>query len=223
MSNIRDSAVPLLGAGSDDHVAAILRAVAAAVPLAGGVIAEAVNYTIPSTRMQRVEKYLTWLSVKLSGLEERILKEIFRSPENIDLLEDGARQSARAMSDERVKRLAYLVADGIEDSSIPYLESRRVLRLIEEIDDFEVIILASYLQKNIQDPNFKLKHGNVLYQEPAYLGSSQSELDTDVVHNIGRQRLRQLGLLKDERNYVELTPLGRLLLRRINLAASDDV
>lgn len=222
MGNTPERSIPVLGTGSGDHVAAILRAVAAAVPLAGGVIAEAVNYTIPSTRMQRVENYLTWLSEKLSGLEEATLRERFVSPENIDLLEDGARQAARALSDERVERLARLVADGIRIASIPYVESRRVLRLLEELDDIEVIILASFLQKNSHDAEFRQKHGDVLYQKPAHLGSSQSELDADVVHNFGRQRLMQLGLLNDARSYVDITPLGRLLLRRIGLAEHDD-
>lgn len=218
-----ENSTPVLGSGSGDHVAATLRAVAAAVPFAGGAIAEIVNYSIPNTRMHRVEDYLKWLAQRLNTLEEETLKARLASPENVDLLEEGARQAARALSDERIERLARLVAEGISSAAIPYVESRRVLCLLEELDDLEVVVLSSFLHKNAHDAEFRTKHESILHPKPEHLGSSMPELDADTIHQAGRNWLLRLGLLKNDRNHSEITPLGRLLLRRIGLAEEDDI
>jgi hypothetical protein len=104
-------------------------------------------------------------------------------------------------------------------------ESHRVLRLLGELDDAEVIILAGYLQKNREGDYWK-QHANVLQDLAVRLGSSRDEIDADTVRKAGRQHLVQLGLLDQGAlggaASIQLNGLGRLLLRRIGLAGEDD-
>jgi hypothetical protein len=195
------------------------------VPVAGSLIAELITEVVPGQRQDRFEDWGRHQRQRLASLEEASVRERLREPENVALFEEGAYQAARAISEERRRQIAELVAGGIADDRRGYIESHRVLRLLGELDDAEVIILAGYLQKN-RDGDYWARHANVLQDLAAHLGSSREEIDADTVRKAGRQHLVQLGLLDQGAlggaASIQLNRLGRLLLRRIGLADDDD-
>jgi hypothetical protein len=95
------------------------------------------------------------------------------------------------------------------------------------LDDAEVVLLAGHLMKNYHGSDYWERHANVLQGPAAHLGSSRDELDQAAVREAGQQHLLQLGLLEQKPRgrsvNIELTPLGRLLLRRIGLADEDEI
>ena len=92
---------PPLGAGPSDHVAAALRMGAGAVPFAGAAFNELITLVIPDVRQSRVEVYLRFLKSKVEELSEEQLKMKLSSELAIDVVEEGAFQAVRALSDER--------------------------------------------------------------------------------------------------------------------------
>jgi hypothetical protein len=78
----------------------------------GAIIGEVIGKTIPEQRMQRLEVYVRYLNERLGQMNETEARKRATDPENIALFEDGAIQSARALSDERRAYIAKLVAQG---------------------------------------------------------------------------------------------------------------
>ena len=213
-----------LGPRVRDRTLALARAVGSMVPIAGPLIAELITEAVPGQRLERAEDWLRHLTERLAGVEEAVLRARLRKPENVALFEEGMYQAARAFSEERRRQIAELVAGGIADDRRDQLESQRILRLLGELDDAEVIVLASYLQKNRED--YWERHANVLRGLEVNKGSSRDELDVATVREAGRQHLVRLSLL-DQGTLggaasIQLNGLGRLLLRRIGLAGEDD-
>jgi hypothetical protein len=214
-----------LGPSGRDRTLALARAVAGMVPIAGSLIAELITEVVPGQRLERAEDWLRHLTERLTGVEEAVLRERLRKPENVALFEEGVYQAARAFSEERRRQIAELVAGGIADDRRNQLESHRVLRLLGELDDAEVIILAGYLQKN-RESDYWERHGNVVQGLAVNKQSSRDGLDVATVREAGRQHLVRLGLL-DQGTLggaasIQLNGLGRLLLRRIGLADEND-
>jgi hypothetical protein len=88
---------------------------------------------ISGQRQERVEDWLRQLAERLASVEETSLRERLCAPENVALFEEGIIQASRAMSEERRRQIAELVAGGIADDHRDYIESHRVLRLLGEL------------------------------------------------------------------------------------------
>jgi hypothetical protein len=173
------------------------------------------------------------LARRLASVEEAALRERLRDPENVALFEEGAYQAARAISEERRQRIAELVAAGIADDRRDYIESHRLLRLLGELDDGEVIILAGYLRKKLARDYWD-RHANVLHTPT----SPRDDIALWAIRRAGGDNLRRLGLLSEGPSWrlesdpappvgtpvhnAKLSPLGRLLLTRIGLASEGD-
>ena len=233
--------MPDLGTTKRDVAVGLVRGAVGAIPVAGSIFSEIIGELVPQQRIERIAIYVQLLNDRLGRLEELDRNVRLRNPENIDLFEEGAFQSAKALSDERRIYIANLVATGITGAEKERLESKRLLNLLRELDDAEIIVLASNLQKN-QDDEFWNRHDTVLHPVLAHLGSSQEELDAATVQQLARTHLSRLGLLKprfarprknelpefdDNTGMIkasgdELTSLARLLLRRIGLAGDQD-
>jgi hypothetical protein len=193
--------------------------------------------------VERLEAYLTRLSERLNHQEEEVLRQRLRDPESIDLFEEGAVQSVRAISDERKDYIASIVANGLSGDDKDRLQAKRLLKLLAQIDDDQIIILASYLRKNDQDNAFRNRHKNILTPVRAHLDSDQSEVEAEALYELARAELLRLGLLNTSfwapRNEEvpkldpatgmlkasgrRLTPLGRMLLVQIGLADPEEV
>lgn len=241
MGNGNESPPPL-GSTPRDEDMGLVSAAVGLIPLAGGILNELIKRTIPQQRTQRIEAFLRYLDARLDGFKEDALKRRLTEPTAVDLFEDGAHHSIRALTDNRIESIATMVANGISGDERDRIEAKRLLNLLNEIDDAQLVIVASHLHKNQRNEEFHSKHEAILQPVRAHMGSTQEELDREVEYKLARSQLVKLGLLElryrtlkkgEVPEYgsdgmprgqgIEITPLGRLLLRRAGLIGSDDL
>lgn len=226
--------LPQLGSRAPDRLAAVLRAGSGMIPLVGSVIAEIVNELVPNQRADRIEKYLVHLVQEVAKCKIENVDQRLKQLENVDLLETGAFQSARALSDERLLYIAKAVAEGIAAEERNKINAKRILNLIGEIDDEEILILDAY-RTHEGDKFAKLR------PEPAYMGADREVIERAELYDAANTKLQRLSLIEKKINlnsktkmpefdvfsgepkgYMRITPLGRLVLRRIGLGEDDD-
>jgi hypothetical protein len=232
------------GTNKTDTAVAIGKGVVGIVPLVGPLIAEVVSVLIPNQRIDRIARLIEKLEKKVAGLEQQRVQEEFSRPEFIDLLEDGFVHASRALSDERLEYLTSLLKNSLSEEQLSYIESKRLLALLSELNDMEVIILASCHWDNTHNANppFWERHKQVLRPRAADLGSSAREIDEAAVYSSYRQHIVSLGLLEPrfrtprrgelpefdgqtglmKATGYEITRLGELLLRQIDLVHTEE-
>ena len=235
--------IPPLGGTGRDVTVALFKGGLGAIPFVGSILAEIVGQLIPEQRSTRLEQYAMALHRRLSTIEEFELRRKLREPDSIDLFEDGAMQSARAIRTDRIEYLAKLVADGIVGDDAQRLQSKRLLNLLRELDDAQIIVLASHLQKNQRDSEFWKRHPGTVDFPFVSIDATRAEEDKALIQQLATDQLIRLGLLKphfatvrqgeipelDIRTgmlkaapYAELKSLGLLVLRQLGLAGEED-
>jgi hypothetical protein len=231
-----------MGGASTDPAKALLKGALSAIPFIGGIVSEIVGQVIPDQRIDRLEGYARHLGERLQAMDEAQLADRMKRPENVDLFEDGAFASARALTDEKRERIARLVASGISGDEKARIEAKRLLAILGQLDDDQIIRLTSYLSRHQQDAAFHQKHEVVLTPSRAHMGSSRQEHDDAVVQALAREELIRLGLLREKFKTAKkgelpefdeqtgrlkvqshrLSQLGRLLLRRLGIAGDEE-
>ncbi len=231
-----------VGPTKTDYIVSALKGLAGAVPVAGTIIGEIIGQVIPNQRVDRLEAFVKSLHDRLEELGQPIKVSQFDSPDKVDLFEDGVLKSSRALSQDRIDYISRIVALGLTGEEKDRIQAKRLLNILDEIDDDQIIILSGYLRKNHDDKEFAKKHAAILRPVPVHLGSDQSEVDEGTLHQLARTQLRTLGLLAsryakikkgeipefDEKTGMmtagstHLTSLGRFLLRQIGLADVRD-
>jgi hypothetical protein len=240
MTSDRD--MPPLGETGLDRAVALGKGALGTVPVLGSILAEVVTQVIPNQRFERLENYCRRLESRLCDLNINDVGERMRDPERINLFEEGAIQASRATTSERRAYIVNVVATGLNGDQKDAIEARRFLRLLGEIDDDQVIILASYLNKNRQNPEFHETHKGVLDQVFLTFGSGEEEQRRAALQSLSRSELSRLGLLKShfkntktgeipefdkdtgmmKSTWKDLSQLGRLLLIHLGLAETDE-
>ncbi len=237
--NLPETPIDDLEHDQRDALAATGRALAGLVPMFGGVVGELVTRTIPEQRTDRVVRYVRGLNARFDGIEAR-LQELLTDPNNVDLVEEGGYQSARATSDERIQHITALVANGLDADDADVIRRKRLARLLGQIDDDELALLNAYGQSyggSNQNPFAAISR-----PDPAHLGSGIEEIDAEKLYEAGVEHLLSLGLLtKNYRNPPrgeapkfdarkgdyehsrEVSYLGRLLLRFIDRPSPIDI
>lgn len=226
-----------LGNRPVDYVTMAAKGCLGAVPFVGSLLAELAGNVIPNQRIDRIMKFAQLLEARLGEIERIELQARMATPEGADLLEEGMRQAASSLSDERRKYIAILIKNGISSSDINDLESKHLLRILGEISDVEIIWLRFYADATMDgDCEFRKKHAAVLEIESAYMGSLQSVHDKNSLSKSYKLHLARLGLLQErlkidqktkllkidsqgrtEVKGYSLSSLGRLMLRSIGL------
>lgn len=233
-------------------------------PVAGimaAATAELFTVVIPNLRHQRYEKFVDELKAEAGNVEpDRVATVTGRiySPEFVDLFEDGARQAVRALSDERIQRIAKLLINGLTSDDFTHANYKRILELLGQIDDVELIVLQSHTAVNSASKVFREIHHAIFqhadkptYEEkfmkyggPFFLTTAidDEELTEEqrkiryqdrAVYEEARENhaifqsridhLISLGLLGDTYNSnLALTPLGKVLLREIDLVSAKE-
>ncbi len=229
-----------LNANRVDHIASLVKGSVGAVPLVGSLLAELLGTVIPNQRVDRLARFSDALDRRLRGLEAEHVRSKLNSEEVAELVEEAARQAVRSTSDARRDQIASLVACGIRAEEIDAIESRHLLRLLSELNDVEVIWLRAYFDPQLGgDAEFRNVHGEVLTPRVATMGSSRSDVDKSTMQTSYKEHLERLGLLKAKfkvdmktklpefdrngrqvRQGYEITSLGRLLLRHLNLVSA---
>jgi hypothetical protein len=174
----------------EEYGLAISKGLIGLIPGIGPLTVELLNVTIPSKKIERVEKLLKILQSKVSEIEEETLKRKFNEDNFTVLYEDILHQAVRATSDERLEYLAALLEKGIRDETLDYIQTNRLLEIFSKVNDEEVIILQSYALKPENIGKFKQKHNNIFYVEELVL--NRKELSED-----DRKKLVMLNHYKD--------------------------
>jgi hypothetical protein len=226
-----------LDADRADRLVAVARSIVGAVPFIGPAAAEVIGHVIPAQRSDRIVAMLRHLDGKVRELDQELLQARIRSEEFVDLLEDGLHQAARSLSEDRREHIAALLKNSLAAEELEHLRDKKLLWLLGELNDAEMIMLQSYGLPERDRRQFIEKHEAVLRAPPAHLGSGRAELDRAAIHDAFRKRLADLGLIRprfkrpkrgalpefDEKTGMmsasgsEITPLGRMLLKRCDL------
>ncbi len=225
-----------LQSDTSDYVTSAARAALGTVPFVGSLLAELAGTVIPNQRIVRIVKFAQALEHRLSNLEEEFIRAQISDEQFTDLLEEGLRQSARSLTDERRNYIAAIIANSLSSQDIEYIESKHLLQILGEINDIEVVWLRFYLDHSMNSDNeFRERHQNLLQPLATSMGSSHEEFDKEALQKSYKEHLTQLGLLKHlykvdpktkapkynastgtpEVTRYDITPLGKLLLRQI--------
>jgi hypothetical protein len=146
-----DRVAPALRANASDRARTVLGLLTSSIDLVapgfGSVFGGLISEVLPNLREKRVEQYLERLARRLAAvndglnaLAERVDKV---SAEHLALIQEGAQRAAESTTDERIERLAIIVADGvISPAQTDAAAARRVLRTLADLDEVELETLT---------------------------------------------------------------------------------
>lgn len=142
-SSVRVREAPELGARPADYLASILRGGAGVIPFVGSALAELLGIVIPNQRLDRAERYIQLLAEELSAIASRapLSEEVIASEGSANLVEEGMAHALRATSDDRLRYIAKIVAEGLGTAELEAVLRIRLLRLLSELDDGELLLL----------------------------------------------------------------------------------
>ena len=150
------------------------------------------------------------------------------TPHQKALFEEGALAATRATSPERIEGIAAIVAEGITGEAAEAEDRRRLLQLVNELSEDEIVLLCDYTQRYGSDGAWSAKHAAVLEPVSSHMGSDRGTLDRELMRELRTAKLLRLGVLREKPRpsgrgtSKDLSPLGRYVLRELNLIGEDD-
>jgi hypothetical protein len=211
-----------------DRLVSVAKATAAAVPYVGGVISELLTETIPELRLDRVVTFIRELDEEIRRLGTRLerFEQNLRSEQGIDLFEEGVLQASRSVSAERKRRLARLVARSLAGEELEYEQERSLLNLYRDLTDPEIIWLLFYSMNPVLGPGphreWVEQHPDVLKPISKEMGAPQEQHERAAVQDLWKENLERFGLIRHRGKSMTITPLGRMLVRRIQDGEMDE-
>lgn len=137
-------------------------------PIIGPVLGFALSEVLPNVRLDRIEYLFRYLDNRIGKLE---LETALESQLRLDTFEEGIWQTARAISEERKLHIAKLVLGGLVKEEDDAIRSRNFLRILNLLDDRQIILLAGYLPSlrpvvgNDEAEKFYKLHGEIIRPE----------------------------------------------------------
>jgi hypothetical protein len=234
--------IPDVKQNATDYVVSTAKAVLGMVPFAGSLLAELAGTIIPRQRLDRLSDFASRLETKVNDLDKAAVISKLADENFTDLLEETIRFAVTAVTEDRREYLATLLAAGIAEDRVSYIETKHLLRILGQINDIEVVWLRYYSFPLVQgDEVFRNRHAKTIETVIVTLGSDGIAIDKQALQRNYVQHLVSLGLL--ERPMIvdlatglpqfdistgawktrshQVTPLGRLLLRHIGLNIPD--
>lgn len=239
-----------LKTNKEDMMALFVKSLFEIVPF-GSPIGEAIATVIPNQKLERLVDFVQVLNYKIKTAEKKIEEHDLKTKEFTDLLEDALGQASRALSKERLDYIASLLKNSLTDEDLEQVGKKKLLSILGELNDAEVIWLKSYLLNRTvgsqEYAEFYETHKTVL--EPVRImygggpGSiSQEKFDKEALQKSYQNNLLRLGLIKEafksirkgeipefdnetgkmKSNSYNYTNLGKLLLRYIDLDKTEE-
>jgi hypothetical protein len=140
LSIIKD-VLPMLDDNKSDHLARIGGLLLGNVPVVGSILTEVFKTVIPNQKEERVRIFVEVLAEKLKYIDDDVLNLKMRSEEFTDLLEDAIPQAARAMNKDRQSYIASALKNSLTDEQLEHIEKKKLLQLLNEVNDAEVLFL----------------------------------------------------------------------------------
>jgi hypothetical protein len=209
----------VLSLANRDRIASGLRGLVGVVPFFGNALAEVVDFIIPGQRLDRLVDFVKVLNSRIATLAREMsdIKERLETPEGADLLEDSFIMAARSLSSGRRRAIANLLAKSLSDEELRYAEAKKLLQILDQLQDPELIFLRFYyLQEEGDAEEFFRQHYTVLAPVGAAVGSSEEEVNREALQQSYPMALRNLGLL-EPRSDTNISWLGKMLIRYIGL------
>jgi len=178
-----------------DVSAAFLKGIVGAAPFVGPILAEAIGAAIPNQKLDRLITFAKELDDRVKYLEEDAVELKTQSAEFIDLLEEGLTQASRAMSNERRTYIASLLANSITNDQLSHVEQKKLLSLLGELNDAEILTLKFYSLRSNERREFAELHDELFKPIHRSLGSPQPNVDKGALRDSYRVKLTELGLL----------------------------
>ncbi|QJQ32648.1 hypothetical protein GV829_09450 [Sphingomonas lacunae] len=182
-----------LNTNTRDYIVAVGRSAVSLVPFVGGVLGEIISVSVPRQRQDRIVEYVRMLDEKINLLEDSMQKLISEDPERIDLIESGAYSAASSTSNQRIKYIVSLVISGISSEDSNIIRRKRLLKILDEIDDDELSILIAFGQSytgHARDAWDKIDR-----PMPIHMQSENDEIERNHLFDFGQERLLTLGLI----------------------------
>ena len=228
-----------LEANKTDFLTSAAKSTVGIIPGAGPFLSELIGMIIPNQRVDRLSKYVIELDNKLKKIQTEIKTGLRKNEDFIDLIEEVFIQASRARTDERRKYIASIIANGISDKQINFEESKYQLKILQELNDVEIIWLRSYLVPTTGgDKEFRNKHQKILAPVRPRLEDDQQTINKAAFQESYKEHLERLELIsrdhridrktgipefskltgKPLRSSTKITVLGKLLLDQIGIA-----
>lgn len=232
-----DSKIVNLNDNNLDKAVALAKGVLGAAPVVGSIMAEVVGAIIPNQRIDRIVKFVEILDQRLYGISQDIIKLKVQDEYFVDLLEEGMILASCAITNKRKEHIANIIKNSITNDELSHLEEKRLLIILSELSDAEIIILQSYALFGEEQRKYYEQHSDILQAPIIHSGSSQVEIDRSAIYKTFKQSLVAHNLLtpkfkKPKRNELpefdektgmmktngyNVTSLGRLLLSYLDL------
>lgn len=229
-----------LETNKEDMMALFVKSLFGIVPF-GSPIAEVITSVIPHQKLERLIDFVQVLNHKIKNAETKIEEHELKTKEFTDLLEDALGQAARALSKERIEYISSLLKNSLTDEEVKQIENKKLLSILNEINDSEIIWLQSYALYDEEQTKYFEKHENVLEIYSTDFQDTPKEYDRQSIQISYKQKLIQLGLLKEKFkqagkgqlpeidyntgktkvSHYEVSGFGNALLRAIDLIPSD--
>lgn len=209
------------------------------IPCIGPLLSEMVGTIIPNQRIDRIAKFVKILNERISEIPEKTIERLKTDENFVDLIEEGFVQASRAITKERRNYIASILVNGITNDSLELQESKYLLKLLQELNDIEVIWLRYYKTSTTVDyKEFEEKHKNVLSPIRIRIDTYDREtMQKAALQESYKKHLERLGLIKNNikidtmtrmpeidrftgypkvRN-INITELGNMILEQIGL------
>lgn len=230
-----------LATNKEDMMSLFVKSIFSIVPF-GSPIGEAITAVIPHQKLERVVDFVQVLNYKIKNAERKIEEQELKTEEFTDLLEDALGQASRALSKERLEYIATLLANSLTVEELKHIETKKLLAILNEVNDTEIIWLQYYALYDGEKNKFYDEHEKILEIFPTNLPSSPKEYDKQSIQRSYKHNLIRLGLLKEKFkqakkgefpeidyntgkpkvSHYETSSLGNALLRIIQLKPSDE-
>jgi hypothetical protein len=183
-----------------------------------------------SATEQRLDRVVDFLRLMEGNFQRRAtnletVKKHLRDEYGIDLLEEGMLQAARAVSEERRRRLANLLTTSFSQEDLKYAESKKMLNLLRDLTDPELLMLVFYATPPAMGSEYHNRltemHPDVLQPADLSLGTSQDEIDLGALQDSYKNTLLRLDVLEEEKKILRITSLGELLLRYVDIPTGN--
>lgn len=145
------------------------------IPFVGTGIAEVINYFIPYNRRERVVNFIKELSDYVVSQKKQIMElqqwvEKIKTDKNSSLLfENAIVYSMQTESEIKHHCYAFYVFNAIENSSIPDIQKKQVLKSISLLNETEILLLI-YLGQDgalFKDSDFHKKYADYIDRHSA--------------------------------------------------------
>ena len=226
----------LMDTKATDIIAILAKGGLGAIPIYGPIFAEIIGSLIPNQRIDRIFSLLKALESKIDEKEKAKVEKRMLEEKSIDLMEDGFMQAARALSEERIEYIASLLKNSLTDEDLEHIQYKRLLFILGELNDVEVLMLKSYSMIWVKRREFEKKPQDVLTEPIVLYRDPQEKSDKHTIYKTYEANLVRLGLLSirfeepkpgelpefDETTGTmkaqgyDITSLGMLLLRTID-------